>query len=211
MKTAVIIPVKTFSNSKTRLQLPPTKTKVLCRLLLREVVKTITNSELVNQTIIVTNEKEITDIIEEFNCKKIIDYEETGVNDAIRLTEEYLLENNFTHSIVLPLDVPFFHSEEMDIILKQMTSNSVMIIPSRHFDGTNALIRTPINAMTTRYDEGSHRPQIESAKKEKIKISIGLVRKLMLDIDSLEDIEYCLKQEIKPELCAEIKKIIEKK
>tara|TARA_B100000029_G_scaffold86081_1_gene76404 strand:- start:459 stop:1094 length:636 start_codon:yes stop_codon:yes gene_type:complete len=208
LKTAVIIPVKTFSNSKTRLQLSAIKTKVLCKLLLREVVKTVTNSELVNEIIVVTNEKEITDIIEEFNCKKIIDYEETGVNDAIRLTEEYLLENNFTHSIVLPLDVPFFHSEEIDVILRQMTPNSVMIIPSRHFDGTNALIRTPINVMTTRYDEGSHKPQIESARKQKIKISIGLVRKLMLDIDNLEDIEYCLKQDIKPELCAEMEKIM---
>ena len=83
-----------------------------------------------------------------------------------------------------------------------------MIVPSRHFDGTNALVRTPINSMTPRYDEGSYSFQIESAKNEDLKISIGLIYRLMLDIDNQEDLEFVLKQNIKPEFCDKIKKII---
>ena len=41
MKTSVIIPVKTFQKSKTRLQLSEEKTKDLCKLLLEEVIKTV--------------------------------------------------------------------------------------------------------------------------------------------------------------------------
>ena len=85
-----------------------------------------------------------------------------------------------------------------------------MIVPSRHFDGTNALVRTPIDSMTPRYDEGSHSFQIESAKNNDVKISIGLIYRLMLDIDSKEDLEFVLNQNIKPEFCEEIRKIIEK-
>ena len=154
--------------------------------------------------------EEIADIIEKYNCKKIQDVDEKSVNDAVGLADEYLLKNEFTHSIVLPLDIPFFYSHDLEKLLNFSSEESVIIVPSRHFDGTNALVRTPINSMSPRYDEGSHSFQIESAKNNNIKISIGLIYRLMLDIDSNEDLEFVLKQNIKPEFCDKIKRIINK-
>ena len=209
MKTSVIIPVKTFQKSKTRLHLSEEKTKELCKLLLEEVIKTASKSELIDKIIVVTNEEQVSDILKKYNCEKIHDGDETSVNNAVKLAEGYLVENKFTCSIVLPLDVPFFYSEDLEELLRFSSDNSVVIVPSRHFDGTNALVRTPIDSMTPRYDEGSHSFQIKSAKKNDIKISIGLIYRLMLDIDSKEDLEFVLKQNIKPEFCEEIKKIIE--
>ena len=156
-----------------------------------------------------TNEEQVSDIIKKYDCKKIQDSNEISVNNAVKLAEKYLLENNFTHSIVLPLDIPFFYSEDLEKLLNFSSEKSVLIVPSRHFDGTNALVRIPINSMKPRYDEGSHKFQIDSAKNENIKISIVLIQRLMLDLDNIEDIEYALKQNIKPDLCARIKKIIE--
>ncbi len=142
MKTTVIIPVKSFQKSKTRLQLSEEKTIELCRLLLREVIKTISESGLIDKTIVVSNEDKISDIIEEYDCKRIPDVNEESVNDAVGLAESYLLENKFTHSIVLPLDVPFFYSEDIEKLLNFSEEKSVVIAPSRHFDGTNALLMT---------------------------------------------------------------------
>ena len=210
MKTSVIIPVKTFQKSKTRLHLTEEKTKELCRLLLNEVIKTVYESGLIDKIIIVTNENQISDIIKKYDCEKIQDDEEISVNNAVKLAEEYLLEKEFTHSIVLPLDVPFFYSEDLERLLRFSSEKSVIIVPSKHFDGTNALVRSPINSMMPRYDEGSHSFQIESAKNDDVKISIGLIYRLMLDIDSKEDLEFVLKQNIKPEFCEKIRKIIEK-
>ena len=209
MKTSVIIPVKTFKKSKTRLQLSEDKTVELCRLLLEEVIKTISESKLIDKIIVVTNEEQVSDIIKKYNCKKIQDMNEKSVNDAVKLPETYLEENGFTHSIVLPLDVPFFYSEDLKRLLNFSNEKSVIIVPSRHFDGTNALLRTPIDSMKPRYDEGSHSFQIESAKNFDVKISIGLIYRLMLDIDNIEDLDFVIKQNIKPEFCKKIKKIIQ--
>ena len=208
MKTSIIIPVKTFQRSKTRLQLSEDKTNKLCRLLLEEVIKTSLESKLIDKVVVVTSEEQISDIIEKYDCKKIPDKEEKSVNYAVGLAEEYLLENEFTHSIVLPLDVPFFYSEDLENLLKFTTERSVVIVPSRHFDGTNALVRTPINSMKPRYDEGSYSFQIESARNFDVKISVGLTFRLMLDIDSREDLEFVLKQNIKPDFCEKIRQII---
>ena len=210
MKTSVIIPVKTFQKSKTRLHLSEEKTRDLCRLLLEEVIKTIYESKVIDKIIVVTNEEQVSDIIKKYDCEKIQDEYETSVNDAVKLAEKYLIDNKFTHSIVLPLDIPFFYSEDLEKLLKFSSDKSVVIVPSRHFDGTNALVRTPINSMTPRYDEGSYRFQIESAKNDDVRIVIGLIYRLMLDIDNTEDLEFVLKQNIKPEFCNKIRTIIEK-
>ena len=210
MKTSVIIPVKTFQKSKTRLHLSEEKTRELCRLLLEEVIRTINETKLIDKTIVVTKEEQISDIIKKYDCEKIQDEYETSVNDAVKLAEKYLINNEFTHSIVLPLDVPFFYSEDLEELLKFSSDKSVVIVPSRHYDGTNALVRNPINSMIPRYDEGSHSFQIESAKNEDIKITIGLLYRLMLDIDNTEDLEFVLKQNIKPEFCEKIRRIIER-
>jgi len=209
LKTSVIIPVKSFHKSKTRLQLSEEKTIKLCRLLLREVIKTVSESGLIDKVIVVTNEDQISDIIEEYDCKKILDLNEKSVNDAVGLAESYLIENEFTHSIVLPLDVPFFYPEDIKRLLDFSGEKSVVIIPSRHFDGTNALLRTPINSMKPRYDEGSYRFQVESAKNYDVKISVGLIYRLMLDIDNVEDLEFVIKQNIKSEFCEKIQEIIQ--
>ena len=209
MKTSVIIPVKSFQKSKTRLHLSEEKTIELCRLLLEEVIKTVSESGLINKTIIVSNEDKILDIIRKYDCKQIIDINEKSVNDAVELAESYLIENEFTHSIVLPLDAPFFYSEDIEKLLDFSNEKSVVIVPSRHFDGTNALLRTPIDAMKPRYDEGSYSFQIEAAKKFNVRICVGLIYRLMLDIDNVKDLEFVIKQNIKPEFCKKIREIIQ--
>ncbi len=208
MKTSVIIPVKTFKRSKTRLGLTAFQTELICRLFLEEVIKTVSNSKFIDQIIVVTKEEKISDLIEKYECVKIIDEDEENVNNAVSLSEKYLKENAFTHSIVLPSDLPFFYPEDIDEILRYSSEDSVLVVPSRHFDGTNALLRCPIDSMVTRYDEGSYSFQIQSARENNIRISVGLIYRLMLDVDDYDDLEFVLKHNIKPELCDRIKQII---
>tara|TARA_Y100000590_G_scaffold117676_1_gene134526 strand:+ start:953 stop:1585 length:633 start_codon:yes stop_codon:yes gene_type:complete len=208
LKTSVIIPVKTFKRSKTRLGLTAFQTELICRLFLEEVIKTVSNSKFIDQIIVVTKEEKISDLIEKYECVKIIDEDEENVNNAVSLSEKYLKENAFTHSIVLPSDLPFFYPEDIDEILRYSSEDSVLVVPSRHFDGTNALLRCPIDSMVTRYDEGSYSFQIQSARENNIRISVGLIYRLMLDVDDYDDLEFVLKHNIKPELCDRIKQII---
>ena len=58
MKTAAIIPVKTFSRAKTRLALPPRQRDELCRAMLEEVVRTVTVSPRIARTVVVTGDQE---------------------------------------------------------------------------------------------------------------------------------------------------------
>ncbi|QMU54649.1 MAG: 2-phospho-L-lactate guanylyltransferase [Nitrosopumilus sp.] len=210
MKIAAIIPVKTFSKAKTRLDLSPQQVEDLCMVMLEEILHTISISPHIENTIIVTKEEKAIAIGGKFNAIIIKDEKEESVNSAVALADKYLLENNFHASIVFPQDIPFIKTQDIDFMLNYKTHpNFAIIVPSRRFDGTNALARMPIDLMKTHYDEDSYKIHMNTAKKNTLNVAMVFVKRIMLDIDNIEDIKFALEQNEKPEIREKIKNIIE--
>ena len=204
LKTSAIIPVKTFSKAKTRLNLQQDCKMEICSLMLQEVLKTISNCKVVNQIVLVSKDEAALKIGRQFNSIEIFD-NESGVNNAINLADEYLSDKNFDCSIIFPQDIPTMISSDIDALLGFIKStNSVIIVPSRQFNGTNALVRCPADLIQTRYDMGSYTHQIDAANTKTKNISIALIRRIMLDIDDESDLAFMLKQNSKPDFCNKI-------
>jgi len=68
-----------------------------------------------------------------------------------------------------------------------------LVVPSRKFDGTNALFRAPVNLMETHYDEDSYKIHLTTAESKTASTALVLIRRIMLDIDEPEDLSYILK------------------
>ena len=204
LKTSAIIPVKTFSKAKTRLNLQQDCKEEICSLMLREVLRTVSNCKIVNQIILVTKDENALKIGRQFNVVGIFD-DELGVNNAINLADEYLSDKNFDCSVIFPQDIPTMTSTDIETLLGFIKStNSVIIVPSRQFNGTNALVRCPSGLMQTKYDLGSYTHQIDAARTRTNNISIALIRRMMLDIDDESDLAFMLKQNSKHDFCNKI-------
>jgi len=209
LKIAAIIPVKTFSNAKTRLQLPSEKVDSLCQIMLKEILQVLSISPKIEKIIMVTKEKKAIEIGKKFNIVTIIDEKEEGVNQAVALADKYLLKNNFNASIVFPQDIPYIKTQDIDFMLNyQMHPNFAIIVPSRKFNGTNALVRMPIDLMKTHYDDDSYRKHMSTAKEHTLNVAMVFVKRIMLDVDDQEDLKFLLEQNEKPDLAAKIKKIL---
>ncbi len=210
MKIAAIIPVKTFSKAKTRLEVSPQQVENLCKTMLEEILHTLSISPQIEKTIMVTKEEKAIEIGKKFNTTTIIDEKEEGVNSAVALADKYLLENNFDASIVLPQDIPFIKTQDIDFMLNyKMHPNFAIIVPSRRFDGTNALVRMPIDLMETHYDEDSYKIHMNAAKKHTLNVAMVFVRRIMWDVDNTEDLKFLLQQNEKPKITEKIKRILE--
>lgn len=212
MKTAAIIPVKTFAKAKTRLNLSPQKIENLCLTMLEEILRVLCASRHIDDVILVTREQKAIKLSEKYNGRitVIIDKREQGVNDAVSLADRYLSENNFDVSIVFPQDIPFIKTQDIDFMLNYKTHpNFAIIVPSRKFDGTNALARMPIDLMPTHYDEDSYKMHMNTAKKYTLNVAMIFVKRIMWDLDSAEDLEFVLRQDEKPEIREKIREILE--
>ena len=210
MKTAVIIPVKTFSNAKTRLDLPPQKIEDLCKVMLEEILQTVSISPQIDKVVMVTKEKKAIEIGEKFKTHTIIDENEESVNSAVALADKFLLENNFDASIVFPQDIPYIKTQDIDFMLNyKAPPNFAIIVPSRRFDGTNALVRMPIDLMETHYDEDSYKIHMNTAKEHTLNVAMVFVKRIMWDVDNKEDLKFLLEQNEKPGIAEKIKKILQ--
>jgi len=210
LKIAAIIPVKTFSNAKTRLDLSPQKIEGLCKIMLEEILQTVSISPKINEIIIVTKEEKAIEIGKRFNATIIRDEKEESVNSAVALADKYLLENEFDVSIVFPQDIPYIKTQDIDFMLNYMAQpNFAIIVPSRRFDGTNALVRMPIDLMKTHYDEDSYKIHMNTAKEHTLNVAMVFVKRIMWDVDNKEDLEFLLEQNDKPQIEEKIRKLLD--
>ncbi|MEX0657278.1 MAG: 2-phospho-L-lactate guanylyltransferase [Nitrosopumilaceae archaeon] len=207
MKVAAIIPVKTFAKAKTRLVLPQKTKDELCKLMFEEVLKTIVDSDI-DTIVVVTKDKDAIEIGKSYDVIQIADDNETGVNNAVSLADKYLEKNGFDMSIVFPQDIPLMRTEDIDNLLKFSSENSVLVVPSRRFDGTNALLRSPVSIMETHYDEDSYKIHLHTGRKHTNKTSLVLMRRIMMDVDNNEDLQFVLAQNEKPDFCEKIEKLL---
>ena len=212
MKIAAIIPVKTFLNAKTRLDLTQQQVEELCKIMLEEILHILSISPQIEKTIMITKETKAIEIGKKFNTITIIDEKEKSVNSAVALADKYLLENNFDASIVFPQDIPFIKTQDIDFMLNyKMHPNFAIIVPSRRFDGTNALARMPIDLMETHYDEDSYKIHMNTAKDHTLNVAMVFVKRIMWDVDNMEDLKFLLEQNEKPDISEKIRKVIELK
>lgn len=193
-RTAAIVPVKTFSKAKTRLNLSQEKTEDLCKVMLYNVLDVISQSELIEKTAIVTKDEDAFKIAKRFDTIEIYDEKELGVNNAVSLADKYFLDKNFDATIVFPQDIPLMQVEDIRTLFDFcVMPKCALVVPSRKFDGTNALFRAPVNLMETHYDEDSYKIHLTAAQNKTASAALVLVRRIMLDIDEPEDLQYILR------------------
>ena len=189
-KTAIIIPIKKFDKSKTRLSpfLDFKERKELMELLILDTLEK-THKLKNSQTIIVSGE--IIKLTDKFNDIVIINENNSnGVNNAIELANKFIENNGFSESIIIPIDLPLLSTKDLKNIIKfsKKFKKGICIVPSQRYDGTNILLRKPNLIIDTFYDNNSFYNHIKATTEKKKVIKICNIENLMIDLDTVEDI-----------------------
>ncbi|MEM3173183.1 MAG: 2-phospho-L-lactate guanylyltransferase, partial [Candidatus Nitrosotenuis sp.] len=88
---------------------------------------------------------------------------------------------------------------------------SMIVVPSRKFDGTNALLRTPLNVVETHYDEDSYKIHLTTGKSRNVRTSFALISRIMWDVDDKSDVEFIMSNIEKQELAIKLQNILERR
>jgi 2-phospho-L-lactate/phosphoenolpyruvate guanylyltransferase len=194
LRTGAIVPVKTFSKAKTRLNLSCEKTEDLCKIMLEEVLQAISQSDVIEKITVVSKDESAFKIGKKFDVVEIYDEKERSVNNAVAMADKYFLDEGFDATIVFPQDIPLMQTEDIRTLYDfQLYNKCVLVVPSRRFDGTNALYRSPVNVMETHYDEDSYKIHLTTANDKSANHALVLIRRIMLDVDEPEDLQTILK------------------
>ena len=199
-KTAIIIPIKSFKKSKTRLRkfLNLEQRINLYHHFVNDLVEKVSKLEQC-QIILVTNES--IDLPDTIKNKSLIIKEgenNTGVNNAVALADSYVTRNKFEKSLVVPIDIPLFNLPQIREIIQYSKNfdEGICIVPSYRYDGTNILLRKPHTVIETSYDNNSFFNHLKRTMEKGASIKIFDFENLTADVDTIEDIVLIFKRYI---------------
>lgn len=207
MNLAAVVPVKSYARAKTRLAVPPAARARLCRVMLGEVLGALLAAPAVSDVYVVSADAEALGDAARLGAAPVRDAAEAGVNAAVAAADAVIgRAGRHDATVVVPQDVPFIEPRDVGFLARLCEPPSCgVVVPSRRFDGTNALLRMPPRVMGTHYDEDSYALHMEEARRSAGRARLVYARRLAMDIDDMADLEYCLASGQKPGLCEAIR------
>jgi len=198
LKVHVVIPVKSLGEGKQRLAriLGEEQRKTLTLLMLQDVLSAVTRSPNVEEAVVVSSDREILRLAEKLGASVLAEKANLGVNIAVSAGLEYCVRRGCSAVLVLPADIPLLSPRDLEAMAALgFSSSSMVICPSLRLDGTNALLLNPPHTIETSYDADSFRGHLSAGRLKGLKVKVYLSGRVMLDLDTPEDVELFLKLE----------------
>ena len=189
---AVLIPVKS-SDAKSRLSsvLPRTKRQELELLLLSGVIGALREAGLIAATHVVSSDSAVLRLATTSGAGTVREARDNGVNAAVETGVSSL--GHPPKVLVLPCDLPLLRASHLRHILLLSESMQVVIAPSASFNGTNALVFSPLTDLSLSYDNDSFWNHLRASGRMGLSVAVVSKPGLSFDLDSPEDLSKLAK------------------
>lgn len=198
LRIFAIVPAKQFEKGKSRLaSLLDIHDRVkLGELLLDSTLHTLENATALYSTVVISTDVRAKRIAKMHGAIFVDEGKRIGVNNAVNMANDYCTQAGAVATVVVPQDLPLALSEDIDMVCNAAKDydRCLIICPSARYDGSNVLLRRPPKLIDSHYDNNSFNMHINAAKKIGAKIKIILSRRMMRDLDTLEDAQYLAKE-----------------
>jgi 2-phospho-L-lactate guanylyltransferase len=183
VRTAAILPVKSFSRAKQRLReaVGGGEREELASAMVADVLAALCNVPEIDDIVVVTAEPLAAD-----GVVIVHDPEEAGQSTAAARGIEAALARGAERVLLVPGDCPALDPHEVSALLA--TQAEVVIVPDRHGTGTNALLLQPPDVMPPSFGPGSFARHAALARAAGATVEVRELPSLGLDVDTPDDL-----------------------
>jgi 2-phospho-L-lactate guanylyltransferase len=210
MRTAAILPVKSFDQAKHRLSdgLASDLRQALAEAMFSDVLAAL-KATSVDEILVVTRSPAAADIAGRHGAR-VVEDAQTGHNAAAALAIDAALAGAAKRVLLVPGDCPALDPLELDELLaRPVRPPSAVVMPDRHGTGTNGLLLTPPDALTPSFGPESCARHMALARARDTNAQVVELGSLLLDIDTPEDVELLSRTEnTRPELAARTRQLL---
>ncbi|MEA2423841.1 MAG: 2-phospho-L-lactate/phosphoenolpyruvate guanylyltransferase [Thermoleophilaceae bacterium] len=191
MRTAAILPVKSFGSAKQRLGslLGAGSRHALAQAMFQDVLSSLRKVESIEQIVVVASEPSV-----EFETEEQIVLLEDDIQDgqsaAALIGIRWALDAGFDRVLMVPGDTPLLAFAEVEALLTgaEADGTAVVVVPDRHDTGTNALLLSPPTAIAPGFGPNSRDRHIAAAQAAGVSHRVERVPSLIFDVDTSEDL-----------------------
>ena len=191
---AAILPAKPFATAKQRLapQVQLGNRRALMESMFSDALLALRRVPSIDQIFVVTSDP-IASQIAAGHETIVVEDTASSHSEAAQLGIARALAMGATRALLVPGDCPLLDPTELEqLIARPAPERSVLIVPDRHGEGTNALLLTPPDVMPPSFGEGSRRRHADLATEHGAASEVVSLPSLALDVDTPEDLEKLL-------------------
>lgn len=193
MSVWVLIPVKPLSESKSRLAdlLTIEQRASLAETLLRRTLGVVTTVPQIAGVLVISRDGAVLSIARDLGARTVQESGNPELNSALMRATTVLQSWRANAVLILPADVPLISAEDLRYMIElgRGVRDTVVITPDRVQDGTNALFVRPPGLFSYAYGPGSYQNHVKLARLAGADVKLYESERLMLDIDTPEDME----------------------
>lgn len=180
MRSAVVIPVKSFTMAKGRLA--DTLTPAQREELARTCAETVLRAASPLPVYVVCSDDSVAQWATSLGAHAVL-CTTPGLDVAVAAGRTAVTADGFDHVIVAHADLPLAQRLEHIAV-----AGSVTMVTDRHHDGTNVLSFPTASAFTTAYGPGSFDNHIHTAEALGLRYEVIHDESLSLDLDTADDL-----------------------
>ncbi len=192
MKTVAVLPVKRFAAAKQRLSedVSDGLRRALAEAMVTDVLIALRRTRRVDEVLVVSGDHGAVALAAGYDAAEVIDDpEDAGHTAAAELGVAAALERGATRVLLVPGDCPALDPVELDDLLARPEGRpSVVVVPDRHGDGTNALVLTPPQVIAPSFGPCSRERHERLAHEADVDCEVVAVSSLGFDVDTVDDL-----------------------
>jgi 2-phospho-L-lactate/phosphoenolpyruvate guanylyltransferase len=193
MSTIAILPVKSFGAAKQRLAaaLGAGSRQALAQAMFADVLASLRRVPGLDSVAVVTADRLAEAAALGERVEVLRDTEQSGQSAAALLGIHYAQSRGFERVLLVPGDTPLLDPGEVAGLLRRGLDEgvSVLIVPDRHGEGTNALVLSPPDSIEPAFGPGSCERHLAAARAAGVSCAVERVPTLELDVDTGQDLE----------------------
>jgi 2-phospho-L-lactate guanylyltransferase len=188
VRTAAILPVKSFDAAKQRLGslLGAGSRHALAQAMFQDVLSSLRKVDAIEQIVVVASEPSVEFAADE-QIVLLEDEIRDGQSPAAMTGIRWAIESGFERVLLVPGDTPLLSAAEVDALLANAPED-VVIVPDRHGTGTNGLLLRPPTVIEPSFGPGSLKRHVAAADAAGVAHRVEPVPSLGFDVDTSEDL-----------------------
>jgi 2-phospho-L-lactate guanylyltransferase len=192
MKVA-ILPVKARAHAKQRLAgfLNGAQREALARILFEEMLAKLMAARGIDRVVVATSEPAAADHARQAGSGVYEEAEQRSHSHSADRAARRAMEEGACTVLLLPIDVPLATVAEIES-LAAAAASGVIIVPSADGTGTNSLVRTPPDAIESRFGTDSFRAHLDQARARGVRAQVMRPPGIVFDVDTPEDVAELL-------------------
>ena len=190
MRTAAVLPVKSFGRAKQRLDAavgPPDRAE-LAAAMVGDVLAALGAVGGLAELIVVTAEPRAAEAARGAGAQLVDDPVEAGQSDAAARGVRAAIARGAHRVLLVPGDCPALDPGEVTTLLDGYVDAGLVIVPDRHGSGTNALRIAPPGAIEPSFGPGSFARHAAFGVAAGVRVRVAHAPSLELDVDTPGDL-----------------------